>query len=179
MTLEEIKANVSIEDVAAMYGMRPNRKGFCNCGFPNHKTDKTASLKLYPEQNSFYCYGCQATGDQIAFVRLMESCDFKTAFLRLGGTYKKMTGLDKINLYQAQAKREKRRNQIDEFKALLDRNCYLLGLYRKTLEKLPPMSEVWAYTIKKLEYQEYLNEYYLENWKKLREDVHFDESIGD
>ncbi len=179
MTLEEIKANVSIEDVATMYGVRPNKKGFCNCCFPGHKTDKTASLKLYPDQGSFYCYGCHASGDQITFVRLMESCDFRTAFIKLGGTYQKETDLDRIDRHLAKIKRREKQNNIDEFKALLDRNCYLLGLYRATLEKLEPMTEVWAYTMKKLIYQEYLNEYYLAHWKELREDVHFDESIRD
>ncbi len=44
--------------------------------------DKDASLKLYVNTNSFYCFGCKAgTGksDVIAFVQLLENCDFPQA----------------------------------------------------------------------------------------------------
>lgn len=170
MTSEELKDRISILDVVSQYGLTPNRDGFIHCCFPGHRgTDKGASLKIYPQQNSFHCYGCGANGDIFTFVQLMEGCSFKEAFRKLGGSYQKPTAISRINLYRIKASRNKKLDQENKFKEMLDRNCYLLGLYRATLEKLEPMTEVYAYTLKKLLYQEYLNEYYLEHWNELRE----------
>ena len=44
---------------------------------PFHYGDHTASLKIY--KDSFYCFGCGASGDIFDFVMRMERCDFKTA----------------------------------------------------------------------------------------------------
>lgn len=175
MTAEEIKARTSIIEVASNYGVYPDKKGFCHCCFPGHSgLDKGASLKLYQDQGSFYCYGCGKQGDIFTFVQLMEGCDFKEAFQCLGGTYKKPTAISKIQLYKQKHRQNKKQQAEEKFKALLDRNSYLLGLYRATLEKLPPMTEVYAYTLKKLEYQEYLNWYYLEHWNRMREGIYSD-----
>jgi hypothetical protein len=40
------------------------------CVFPDH-VDKTASLYVYPETSSFYCFGCNRGGDVIEFAKLM------------------------------------------------------------------------------------------------------------
>ena len=49
--------------------------------WPLHR-DTAPSLVLYcedPQDESFYCFGCQATGDVIEFVRLIEDCSFQEA----------------------------------------------------------------------------------------------------
>ncbi len=175
MTADEIKNRVSILEVASMYGVRPDKKGFCHCCFPGHAgSDRGASLKLYQDQNSFYCYGCGRQGDIFSFVQMMEGCDFKEAFKKLGGSYQKPTAASKIRLYKMKHAKNKKLENEQRFRAMLDRNSYLLGLYRATLEKLTPMTEVWAYTLNKLEYQKYLNWFYIEHWDELREGVHID-----
>jgi len=65
----------SIEEVVGAHAKR-GRGGFYFC--PLHG-EKTASLKIYPETNSFYCFGCHVGGDSIKFVQLVNKCDFKTA----------------------------------------------------------------------------------------------------
>lgn len=40
------------------------------CVLPGHG-DKTASLYVYPETSSFYCFGCNRGGDVIEFAKLM------------------------------------------------------------------------------------------------------------
>lgn len=42
---------------------------------PLHK-EKTPSFFVYPDTNSFYCYGCLAGGDVITLVKLLYSLDF-------------------------------------------------------------------------------------------------------
>jgi hypothetical protein len=49
---------------------------------PFHK-EKTASLIIYLENNSFYCFGCSIGGDNIHFYMHYNNCGFKTAVLEL------------------------------------------------------------------------------------------------
>ena len=77
---ENIKAALDIDRVVSFYGYEPNRQGFLNCPF---HSEKTASCKIYPKSNSFYCFGCGAGGDVIDFVRLLYGLDFRQACVRL------------------------------------------------------------------------------------------------
>ena len=43
------------------------------CPFHN---EKTPSFTVYPENGSFYCFGCGAGGDVFSFVRLIENLDY-------------------------------------------------------------------------------------------------------
>lgn len=88
MTKEEIKQQNSMRDVLSRYGMVPNRAGFINCPF--HPKDRTASMKIY--KDSYYCFGCGATGDIFTFVQNMDNCDFKTLY-HTWGTYQKPVSL--------------------------------------------------------------------------------------
>ncbi|HPN14754.1 MAG TPA: CHC2 zinc finger domain-containing protein [bacterium] len=45
---------------------------------PFHK-EKTPSFTLYPEANSYYCFGCGVHGDTIDLIRNLNNCDFKQA----------------------------------------------------------------------------------------------------
>lgn len=83
MTKEEIKDSVSLEEVISGYGVRLNRQRFVCCPFHN---DKNPSMKIYPN-NTFFCFGCGASGDVIKFVEMFEGISFKDAFIKLGGTY--------------------------------------------------------------------------------------------
>ena len=43
------------------------------CPFHN---EKSPSFNVYPENNSFYCFGCGAGGDVITFIRKIENLDY-------------------------------------------------------------------------------------------------------
>ncbi|MBE6764864.1 MAG: DNA primase [Clostridia bacterium] len=51
-----------------------NYKGLC----PFH-SEKTPSFTVFPDTKSFYCFGCQAGGDAVTFVRLAERLDYVEA----------------------------------------------------------------------------------------------------
>ncbi len=51
-----------------------NLKGLC----PFH-SEKTPSFTVFPDTKSFYCFGCQASGDVISFVMRMENLDYVEA----------------------------------------------------------------------------------------------------
>ena len=51
-----------------------NMKGLC----PFHN-EKTPSFTVYPQDNSFYCFGCGVGGNAITFVRQIEHLDYQDA----------------------------------------------------------------------------------------------------
>lgn len=76
--LAELRARTDIESVIAPYVNLSKRgrlpKGLC----PFHN-EKTPSFTVYPDSQSFYCYGCGAGGDVITFVRRIENLDYVEA----------------------------------------------------------------------------------------------------
>lgn len=140
MTKEELKNTYSMKDVIGKYGLFPNRAGFVSCPF--HHGDHTASLKIY--KDSFYCFGCGASGDIFDFVMRMERCDFKTAFGILGGTYQKPTFSSRLAIYQSQKKmqmREKEKQREEDIKSL---NIAKISILQDFLNKSEPLSNVWC-----------------------------------
>lgn len=57
---ETIKAAVTVKQAAEHYGLQVHRSEMCCCPFHD---DRHPSMKL--NEDYFYCFGCQATGDVI------------------------------------------------------------------------------------------------------------------
>jgi len=62
---------VSISSFLNRIGVDVSTHGLTCC--PIHR-EKTPSFKVYPETNSFYCFGCEAGGDVINLVQLLYNC---------------------------------------------------------------------------------------------------------
>ena len=60
-----VEARTRLRKVGARY------TGLC----PFHQ-EKTPSFSVSPDRGTYYCFGCQAGGDAISFVRETESLDF-------------------------------------------------------------------------------------------------------
>jgi DNA primase catalytic core len=69
MEIPEIKHRLSITQVLQYYHLHPDRNHLIACPFHD---DKSPSLKIYTETNTFNCFGCGATGDAIEFCALKE-----------------------------------------------------------------------------------------------------------
>ena len=69
MEITEIKARLSIQTVLKHYGLQPDKNNMLKCPF---HADDTASMKIYPQTNTFNCFGCGKNGDQIEFCTLKE-----------------------------------------------------------------------------------------------------------
>jgi DNA primase len=82
--IESIKARADILAIVENYGLKVRKAGhtFKSC-CPFH-TEKTPSFVIYPDENRFHCFGCQADGDVFGFVMKIENCDFKTAAVKVG-----------------------------------------------------------------------------------------------
>ena len=46
--------------------------------------EKTASLRIYPKNNSYYCYGCGVGGDSIDFIMRLRSLSYTEAVRYIG-----------------------------------------------------------------------------------------------
>ncbi len=76
--LQELKYRNSIEDVVSSY-VNLKRRGSNLVGLCPFHNEKTPSFTLYPENGSYYCFGCSAGGDVITFVMQIENLDYMEA----------------------------------------------------------------------------------------------------
>ena len=76
--IQELHERLDIESVISTYielkHTGKNLKGLC----PFH-TEKTPSFTVFPSTNSFYCFGCKASGDSISFIMRYENLDYVEA----------------------------------------------------------------------------------------------------
>lgn len=76
--LRELNDRNRIEDIAASY-VNLRRRGKNLVGLCPFHNEKTPSFCVYPENNSFFCFGCNKGGDVIAFIMGVENLDFTEA----------------------------------------------------------------------------------------------------
>lgn len=74
----EIKYRNDIESVISQY-VNLRRRGKNLVGLCPFHNEKTPSFTVYPENGSFYCFGCGAGGDVITFISLIENLDYMEA----------------------------------------------------------------------------------------------------
>ncbi|MBC8609787.1 DNA primase [Massilimaliae timonensis] len=76
--IQQLLLHCDIEDVVSSYlplkREGRNQKTLC----PFH-SEKTPSMVIYPNTQSFYCFGCGAGGDVISFVMRIENLDYVEA----------------------------------------------------------------------------------------------------
>jgi DNA primase len=84
--IEEVRAAADIVDVAGDYVQlkRSGSRFMALCPFHN---EDTASFSVDPEQNLYYCFGCQAGGDVFKFVQEMEGVGFLEGVRMLAERY--------------------------------------------------------------------------------------------
>lgn len=153
MTVGEIKERYSMADIAARYGLQPDRKGFIQCPF--HSGDRQASLKLY--EKDFNCFACSANGDIFTFVQRMEDLSFKEAFQALGGTYEKPTFSSKLIQYRSEQMRRMKQKEAAKLEEKKELNNLLITVFRKYMDMSEPLSDVWCDCYNALQYQLYIH----------------------
>ena len=76
--IEEVRDRSDIEQIIGSYvtlkRAGSNVKGLC----PFHN-EKTPSFTVYPDSQSFYCFGCGAGGDVITFTMKYNNLDYTGA----------------------------------------------------------------------------------------------------
>ena len=79
MEIPDIKQRLSILTVLQHYNLKSDRNNHIKCPF--HEDDKP-SCRIYPDTNTFHCFGCGATGDQIEFIEKYEKCSKHEAIVK-------------------------------------------------------------------------------------------------
>lgn len=81
---EEVKRNVDMLKLASRY-VKLARVGNVYQGLCPFHSEDTPSFTVYPETQSFHCFGCGASGDQLEFYREIEHINsFPEVLERLG-----------------------------------------------------------------------------------------------
>lgn len=73
--ISELKARLSITDIVSSY-VNLKRRGRNMIGLCPFHSEKTPSFTLYPENDSFCCFGCGVGGDIITFTMKIENLDY-------------------------------------------------------------------------------------------------------
>ena len=73
--IQELKDRSDIVEIASAY-VHLKRSGKNMVGLCPFHSEKTPSFTVYPENGSFYCFGCGAGGDVITFIRRIENLDY-------------------------------------------------------------------------------------------------------
>lgn len=76
--LSELRMRCDIEQVISPY-VNLKRRGKNLVGLCPFHNEKTPSFTVYPDSQSFYCFGCGAGGEAIGFIRRAENLDFTEA----------------------------------------------------------------------------------------------------
>ena len=116
-TAERIKEKLNVVDVLGSY-IKMEKSGAnykARCPFHN---EKTPSFMISPARNSYYCFGCQASGDIFTFVQEFEKLDFIGALKLLAD--KAGIPLDDFQNGKDKGKETKLRAVLDEASKLYE-----------------------------------------------------------
>ncbi|MDD5919962.1 MAG: DNA primase [Oscillospiraceae bacterium] len=131
--ISELKARNDIEDVVGSY-VNVKRRGRNLVGLCPFHSEKTPSFTVYPDSQSFYCFGCGAGGDVVTFVRRMENLDYIEAVKLLAqraGLAMPEDGYD-----DSFAKRKTRILEINRETARFYHQCLISPVGKKGLDYL-------------------------------------------
>lgn len=108
---KEIISRLSMFGVWAKYCNEPIKRDFVNCPF---HAENTASMKIYPGNKGYYCFGCHEGGDVINFVRKMFNLSFTQAIIRLDNDFNLGLPLNRRLTPREAYLRNKRVNDLQE-----------------------------------------------------------------
>lgn len=82
-SIESIKSRYDLVDYIGQYINLKKSGGKFQGLCPFHADNKSPSFFVYPDNNTFHCYGCQAHGSIIDFVMRYDNLDIKSAIAKL------------------------------------------------------------------------------------------------
>ncbi len=135
---DDVQAVRAATDIVALVGeytplKRVGRRftGLC----PFH-AEKTGSFSVNGEEGLYYCFGCQAAGDAISFLRAVEGCTFVEAVERLAG---------RVGIHVRDESDEKDRLARDKRGALYSAMEEAVAFYHSRLVKHPDAARARQY----------------------------------
>lgn len=131
--LSELRMRCDIEQVISPY-VNLKRRGKNLVGLCPFHNEKTPSFTVYPDSQSFYCFGCGAGGEAIGFIRRAENLDFSEAVRYLcdkSGMVMPSEGFD-----NSLSQKRKRMYEINREAARFFNSCLFTEQGRQGLEYL-------------------------------------------
>jgi DNA primase len=148
--IEQIKERVDIvELIAAKVQLRKTGRsfvGFC----PFHSNTRTPAFTVYPDSQSFHCFGCKASGTVFDFVMRSEGIEFREALELLA----QRTGVELTPRTALDDERDHVAERLGEINAAAAR------FFQHMLLKSPQGADARAYVAKRL-----INEWSLEHFQ--------------
>ena len=80
--IDAVRDRTEIVDLVSRH-VRLQRRGSSWVGLCPFHQEKTPSFSVIPEKGMFYCFGCQASGDAIRFLRDLQGLTFREAVQEL------------------------------------------------------------------------------------------------
>ena len=110
---DAVRNSVTATQVAESLGLHPNNKGFCKC--PIHG-EKTGSMKLYPGNRGWYCFGCHQGGSVIDLVMAYYGLDLPGAIELLNDDFSLglPIGHDATEAQKAEAEQRAREREAEQ-----------------------------------------------------------------
>lgn len=76
--IQQLKQSCDMERIVSGY-LPLKKKGRYLVGLCPFHSEKSPSFYVYPQNQSFYCFGCGAGGDVITFIRRIENLEYMEA----------------------------------------------------------------------------------------------------
>ena len=76
--LMELRSRADIETIISSY-VNIKRAGRISKGLCPFHGEKTPSFTVYPDTQSYYCFGCGNGGDVVTFIKNIENLDYLDA----------------------------------------------------------------------------------------------------
>ena len=128
--IEQVKERLDIVEIVEASGVKLRKVGRAFQGFcPFHSNTRTPAFTVYPDTQSFYCFGCHAAGTVFDYVMQQQGVDFKEALEQLA----RRAGVDLAATRTEQRRdRDRQREKLLEIAALAARYYnYLLVQHRR------------------------------------------------
>ena len=78
--IDEIRLKIDIVELIGSLGVSLRKTGRSYVGFcPFHPNSRTPAFTVYPDTQSFYCFGCHASGTIFDFLMRKQGVDFRSA----------------------------------------------------------------------------------------------------
>jgi DNA primase len=139
MKKEKMTNKPDIVEIIITEGVELKKRGRYYWSLCPLHSERTASFKVDPDRQSFYCFGCQEHGDVITFIQRYKGLCFKDALAYLG-----INGKQKRN---SNPREVKKRELIQEYRQWLDSYTNFLCDVLRRLDQ----AKLKAKTLKEIE----------------------------
>lgn len=120
---------ISMKDIINKYGFHM-KHNMIRCPFHN---DKTASMKIYDK--SFYCFGCNKTGDLIQFVEYLFNLNFKEAMQKINLDFNlNLSSNIKIDYNKIKSIQEEKQRKEKQKNIIFQQKCDILLSYNRYIK---------------------------------------------